>query len=130
MDDESGPAFRFKRRKIAHPRKAQLQDIGISSEPTPQALSPSELTGNPESSNAILSSEVPGEDEEPIINLKDIIRQRKRPQDRVREAARKAAEKNKVDAIVQGDASKPSDQYSGKFVAQTGQVVAKDDEQM
>lgn len=118
MEDEPTAVVRFKRRKIGHPRKTYVPDGNTSSD-APLDSPDSEA---PTSQTPTIQDESSGS------NLKEILRQRKRPQDRMREAARRAAEK-KAETLVQTDMVK-SDVYGGRFVAQTGQVVDKDDEQM
>lgn len=121
-DDSTEPAIRFKRRKIAHPRKAYTEESIASSDVVPELLqAPSPSPAPPQSAAH--------EDEESVTNLKEILRQRKKPQDRLREAARKATEK-RAGPLVYTEAPAAHDTYSGRFVAQTGQVVDKDDAQM
>jgi hypothetical protein len=128
-EDQTAPAIRFKRRKIAHPRKRSTDNIAPSEFVFELSQAPN---STPPASDSILERPphvAVDEHEEPISNLKEILRQRKRPQERLREAARKAAEKKTV-PLVQIDGAAPPDQYSGRFVAQTGQVVDKDDANM
>jgi hypothetical protein len=126
--DDTAPSFRFKRRKIAHPRKLQSLDSDASPTQLPDVPLPTNDLPNLPAPSAV------EEDEEDVPNLTEILRQRKRPQERLKEAARKAAEKKGGPGplVLHSDAGAPqgADQYSGRFVAQTGQVVDKDDEQM
>jgi hypothetical protein len=120
-DEGSAPAIRFKRRKTAHPKRVYGdEDIPTTSE--------TEAPGA-----AMQSSEVPtlptgpGDEDDTIPNLKEIIRNRRRPRDRPKDATRKPevpkAELVPVEAPREG-------LFTGRFVAQTGQVVDKDDKQM
>jgi hypothetical protein len=119
--DETAPAFRFKRRKLAHPRRSVFDD---TAEPAPVSTAATSADAPAALSMPQISAEEPGDG---VPNLKEIIRNRKRPQHRMREVARKAEQR--PDALVPVDAPKP-DLYRGKFVAQTGQVVDQDDKQM
>ena len=67
------------------------------------------------------------DEEESVPNLKEILRNRKRPRDRLKETVRKV-EPSRTDSV-QVEAPRP-DQYTSRFVAQTGQVVDRDDRQM
>lgn len=119
-DNNSEPTFRFKRRKIGHPRRAQLDND------SPGASTPeSPTTSTPVDAGSVRATH---EDDEVAPNLKEILRNRRRPRDRLREAARKV-EITKSQALVQVDAPK-QDVYSNRFVAQTGQVIDQDDKQM
>jgi hypothetical protein len=68
------------------------------------------------------------DEDESAPNLREILRSRKRPRDRIREATRKP-EPAQSQALVVADAPK-QDLYATRFVAQTGQVVDRDDRQM
>lgn len=134
--DTTEPAIHFKRRKIAHPRKTYTDDASAAiatSDAVPQVLqapSPAPAAADAPLQATTLENEVEDDgDEESVPNLKEIFRQRKRPRDRLKEAARKAAEK-RAGPLVLSEAPAANDQYSGRFVAQTGQVVDKDDAQM
>lgn len=120
QEDSSTPSIRFKRRKIAHPKRISFDNDGpmISTSQSPDAATPTDARSPPK--------EAPHE-EESVPNLKEILRNRKRPRDRLREAARKVDPPRT--ALVQVDAPRP-DQYSSRFVAQTGQVVERDEKQM
>lgn len=114
---DSAPVVRFKRRKLAHPR-ARL-DTDATPIPLPDDLS-SKASNSPRIATGDTESEVP--------NLKEILRNRKKPHNRVRDVARKVEQKSDALVIVD-DASKPA-AYSDRFVAQTGQVVGVEDKQM
>jgi hypothetical protein len=120
-DTTTDPAFRFKRRKVAHAKRAPLQH-----EPTTPVLESPQDVSSP--IHATPPLQTPGEDDESTLNLREILRNRKRPRDRVREAARKS-ETNQTRELVIVDAPK-QDSYASRFIAQTGQVVDKDDQQM
>jgi hypothetical protein len=149
--DDATPAFRFKRRKIAHPRKTptNIDDaLEAADSPLPAAsLSPitTDTIDAPVPGVPSISGNKEGE-ESSTPNLRDIIRQRKRPQDRLREAARRAEERKAElakGALVhigaphahvkdghEGEAESAVSRYSNRFVAQTGQVVDQEDEGM
>jgi hypothetical protein len=118
--DEAAPAIRFKRRKTAHPKRVYTEDdapaVSASRSPVAATLS-----------DAPYSATEANDEEESAPNLKEILRNRKRPRDRLKETTRKA-EPPRTD-LVQAEAPRP-DQYTSRFVAQTGQVVDRDDKQM
>jgi hypothetical protein len=118
--DEAAPAIRFKRRKIAHPKRVYAEDdaLTISASHSPVAATLNDAPQSPNEAN---------DDEESVPNLKEILRNRKRPRDRIKETTRKA-EPPRTD-LVQVEAPR-LDQYTSRFVAQTGQVVDRDDKQM
>lgn len=116
-DTTSEPSLRFKRRKIAHPRRAQPH---VPSEPG----SASPNTGTHEDTNQAAHAH---EDDESAPSLKEILRARKRPRDRLREATHRAEARSQ--ALVHASAPQ-QDTYANRFVAQTGQVVDRDDKQM
>lgn len=120
QDDNSAPSIRFKRRKVAHPKRTYLDDDvpTISKPVSPDDSAAQDVT--PSLKEAIY-------DEESVPNLKEILRNRKRPRDRMRDTVRKA-EAPKME-LVQVEGPK-SDRYSSRFIAQTGQVVDRDDKQM
>lgn len=147
---DDAPAFRFKRRKVAHPRKTptNIDDAPESADcPAPAASLSSnsrDTIAAPPGSSSIAGNEE--EEDGSAPNLRDIIRQRKRPQDRLREAARRAEERKAElarGALVhvgaphahgidgqEGEAESAASRYSNRFVAQTGQVVDQEDEGM
>jgi hypothetical protein len=120
QQDEATPAIRFKRRKIAHPKRVYAEDDAptVSASHSPVAATVNDAPPLPKEAE---------EEEESVPNLKEILRNRKRPRDRLKETTRKV-EPPRTE-LVQVDASRP-DQYTNRFVAQTGQVVDRDDKQM
>jgi hypothetical protein len=120
QDDSSAPPVRFKRRKVAHSKRVHVNEdlptasIAHASGAGPRINSPSPL------------QESLFEDDS-IPNLKDIIRNRKRPRDRVKNTMRNVeapqTELAPLDTPQEG-------RYISRFVAQTGQVVDRDDKQM
>lgn len=119
QDEGSVPAIRFKRRKVAHPKRVYAEeDVPVASEcQAPDADARSDNAPPP-----------PIRDEEDAVpNLRDIIRNRKRPRDRLKDVARQAeaprTELAPVEATREG-------LYTSRFIAQTGQFVDKDDKQM
>jgi hypothetical protein len=119
-EENSAPSVRFKRRKTTHPKRVQLEDdapaISISQAPDAATLN-----------DAPLPPRAVNDEDESVPNLKEILRNRKRPRDRLKETARKP-EVSRTE-LAQVDAPLP-DQYTSRFVAQTGQVVERDDKQM
>ena len=120
LEDSPGPVVRFKRRKTIHPKRIQLAEDApvISASQSPDTTAPYDALSPQQGAN---------DEEESVPNLKEILRNRKRPRDRLRETARKP-EVGRTE-LVQVDAPRP-DQYTSRFVAQTGQVVERDDKQM
>jgi hypothetical protein len=121
QDEGSVPAVRFKRRKVAHPKRVYID------EDVPTA-SGSQVPGAAMESSAMLTSPTGSRDEDDTVpNLREIIRNRRRPRDRPKEVVRKAeAPRNDfvpIEAPREG-------LFTGRFVAQTGQVVDRDDKQM
>jgi hypothetical protein len=121
QDDGSAPAIRFKRRKTAHSKRVYAdEDVPATSE--------SQLPGAATQSRAVLTPPTAsGDEDDTVPNLREIIRNRKRPRDRPKEVARQVeAPKPDVDPM-----EVPREGlFTGRFVAQTGQVVDKDDKQM
>jgi len=111
------PQVRFKRRKVAHTKRAHVDD-------TPANLQSADAAPTPET--RALSEN--GHDADGIPNLREILRNRRRPRDRVREAMRKVEDPVNTEPAP-GDAPRP-DVYASRFVAQTGQVVDRDDTQI
>lgn len=120
-EDSSPPAIRFKRRKIAHPKRAYAEDDAptVSASQSPDAATRNEVHSPPPEGN---------DADESVPNLKEILRNRRRPRDRIKETARKT-EAAPSSELVQDDGPRP-DQYTSRFVAQTGQVVDRHDKQM
>ncbi|KAJ4303482.1 hypothetical protein N0V90_002377 [Kalmusia sp. IMI 367209] len=120
-DDTPGPTIKFKRRKIAHPKRTHLdtKDNLVVAAPQSTGLTPAHSD----------TAQSPTEDGT-SLSLKEILRNRKRPRDRLREAAQRA-ELTKAQALVHREQDAPKQGlYASRFVAQTGQVVDKDDEQI
>ena len=120
QQDEAAPAIRFKRRKIAHLKRVYAEDDApTGSAPcSPVAATLDDAPQPPKDAN---------NEEDSVPNLKEILRNRKRPRDRLKETTRKA-EPPRTE-LVQVEAPRPG-QYTSRFVAQTGQVVDRDDRQM
>lgn len=119
-EDDLKPPVRFKRRKVAHTKRAHID---------------SDVPANPRSADAAAAanetpalSENDHDTEDCTPNLKEIIRNRRRPGDRIREAARKV-ETPTTNELGPVDAPRPP-LYASRFVAQTGEVVDRDDTQM
>ena len=119
-DSNTEPTLRFKRRKVAHVKRAPIVDVATTS---PQRPSDGATTADVDLPRGALV-----EEDESAPNLREILRSRKRPRDRIREAARKP-ESTQTQAIVAVETPK-QDLYGSRFVAQTGQVVDRDDKQM
>jgi hypothetical protein len=120
QDEGSVPAVRFKRRKVAHAKRVQ-------GDQEMTAVSDSHAPSVESRIDAPSPFEEPLDEADSVPNLKDIIRNRKRPRDRLKDTARKAeaprSELVSIDAPQDGH-------YTSRFVAQTGQVVDRDDKQM
>lgn len=111
------PTARFKKRKLVHPRRIHNEgDV-----PTVVAAQTSD-TETP------INSVYPPEEDNSVSNLKEALRARKRPRDRLKDVARRA-EAPKVEAALVEEAPQQG-HYSSRFVAQTGQVVDREDNQM
>jgi hypothetical protein len=119
QDETAVPAIRFKRRKVAHSKRVHInKDLSPISDTQPAGM------------DSRIDAPSPPEqltDDDSIPNLRDIIRNRKRPRDRFRDTARNVeaprTELVMVDTPQEGH-------YTTRFVAQTGQVVDRDDKQM
>lgn len=122
QDDTPAPAIRFKRRKFTHPKRVYADEgAPVDSE-----------TGNTDAKTSVDAPTRPLESKgeyEAVPNLKEIMRNRKRPRDRLKDVARKA-EAPRIEVAVPMEALPPQTHYSSRFVAQTGQVVDRDDKQM
>ncbi|KAF2853794.1 hypothetical protein T440DRAFT_289418 [Plenodomus tracheiphilus IPT5] len=120
MDDSSTPKVHFKRRKTTHPKRpyGESGTATVAKSQSPDVATTSDTHAR----------SAAADDEEPVPNLKDIIRNRKRPRDRVKDVAR-TIEAPPTAELGQVDAPRPG-QYTSRFVAQTGQVVDRDDTQM
>ncbi|KAF2269123.1 hypothetical protein CC78DRAFT_303805 [Lojkania enalia] len=124
------PVFRSKRRKTEH-KRTRLDDHDGNATNT-SARSPVAATeiNAPSTLPVFPALDSPATDaDESVPNLKEIIRMRKRPQQRMKNVGNKVAATSSQDAVVLS-AAPHSDQYAGRFVAQTGQIVDKDDTQM
>lgn len=119
--DTTEPSVRFKRRKTTHTKRTNADDDG--------ALGPQPRSINATEDTALTPQLAPADQdrEDTVPNLKDIIRNRRRPRDRFKETTRKIEPTSTE--IAQVDAPRPG-QYTDRFVAQTGQVVDQDDTQM
>ena len=118
----------FKRRKLTHPKRARVDEDNSSSTTVvqmPDSAAVDIEVSVPAAPAAVSPSNEPGD---AVPTLKEILRQRKRPNQRFRDAARKP-EGARAAAPVHVEAPK-ADLYAGRFVAQTGQVVDRDDKQM
>lgn len=130
------PAVHFKRRKIAHPRRRYNGEDTVVSTGTLGSVG--DGANDAPASAAAERQPVPAkEEEESVPNLKEILRKRKRPLDRLKETARRAEERkaalaasNALAVADTNDTSAQTDQYRGRFVAQTGQFVDRDDREM
>jgi hypothetical protein len=120
---ETVPAVRFKRRKITHPKRV---------------YAPEEYTTAPDPQTPSIEAPIAGvasspqdarEEEEAVPNLKEVLRARKRPRDRQKDVARKA-EVPKMELVQVEPPQEGHGHYSSRFIAQTGQVVDRDDNQM
>lgn len=121
MQEEAAvPAIRFKRRKTTHIKRVKAdEDAAVRpNSSTPDVASPTDAPAPPTAAH----------EDDPAPSLKEILRNRKRPRDRVKEAARKP-ELAKTE-LVPFDAPQQQNAYTSRFVAQTGQVVDRDDKQM
>lgn len=116
-DDNTAPSFRFKRRKTTHAKRVRTEDD------TTPALN----TQPPNAATPLIAPEAAQDEEESVPNLREIIRNRKRPRDRLKDVTRK--NETTQTELVQAEAPRP-DQYTSRFVAQTGQVVDSSDKQM
>lgn len=111
------PEVRFKRRKITHSKRAPTENDPVAAQ-SHDVVSPQD---------APMSVSRDENDDESVPNLREIIRNRKKPRDRFKEPARKP-ELSSTE-LVHVDAPR-QDQYTSRFVAQTGQIVDRDDKQI
>jgi|TARA_R110002003_G_scaffold433_8_gene19752 hypothetical protein len=118
-EDDPVSTVRFKRRKVTHPKRVCVEEHAPAAT-TIQASDASVPVDTRSPFNGL-----PAED--PVPNLKEILRNRRRPRDRTKEVVRKAEEA--TSGLVTVDAPREG-HYTGRFVAQTGQVVDRDDKQM
>lgn len=115
------PAVKFKRRKITQSKRSRFGVESHDAVAAPQSPSTPTVA---EDEALTLSG-----DDDTSSTLKEILRTRKRPRDRLREAAARA-EVTKAQALVRREQDAPKQGYTGRFVPQTGQVVDKEDQQM
>lgn len=112
--------MRFKRRKITHAKRVHAEEKPTTSEPqTPDIEAPSADIASP--------LQDAHEEYESVPNLKEVLRARKRPRDRPKDVVRRTEAPNTE--LVQVEPPQEG-HYSSRFVAQTGQVVDRDDNQM
>lgn len=116
-DDNAVPSVRFKRRKTTHTKRPRVED---DTTPVPP-------TQSPDAATPIDAPEAAQKEEESAPNLKEILRNRKRPRDRLKHVSRKPEVAH--NELVQAEAPR-ADKYSSRFIAQTGQVVDSGDAQM
>jgi hypothetical protein len=119
LQDEGAAPIRFKRRKVAHSKRIHTNKD-----------QPTISDNHPRVADSSIDAPSPPEqltDEDSVPNLRDIIRNRKRPRDRLRDTARNV-EAPRTELVV---VDTPQEgHYTTRFVAQTGQVVDRDDKQM
>lgn len=120
QDESAVPEVRFKRRKIAHKKRAPTQDEAVTA-----LVSKSPEAESIDNAPTLLNHDE--DDAESVANLQKIIRNRRRPRDRFKESARKPEPRSTE--IVPVEVPR-ADQYTSRFVAQTGQIVDRDDKQM
>lgn len=119
VEDDSAPInFRFKRRKTTHTKRTPVNSDSAAP-PDVQSLDVAATLNVPEALE---------DEEESVPNLKEIIRNRKRPRNRLKDAAPKAEAAPQTE-LVQTEAPR-QDQYPSRFVSQTGHVVDSSDKQM
>ena len=116
QDESAAPSFRFKRRKITHTKRARIEE-DTTTDSSSRPLDAPTARDAPEAVR---------DEEESVPNLKEILRNRKRPRDRIKDVPRKPEPEPD---LVQAEAPR-SDQYAGRFAAQTGQVLDASDEHM
>lgn len=117
-DDSTATSVHFKRRKTTHTKRARADDGSNPAKPSNET---------PDATLALDAPEPAQDDDEAVPNLKEILRNRKRPRDRLKDTARKP-EPGQTE-LVQVDAPR-QDRYTSRFVAQTGQVVDSSDAHM
>ncbi|KAK7179493.1 hypothetical protein DPSP01_002602 [Paraphaeosphaeria sporulosa] len=115
------PAIKFKRRKTTHTKRARVETDDVTTLAVPRS---------PDAVPTVTVSPALEEDGTSLA-LKEILRNRKRPRDRLREAAARA-ELTKTQTVVlrEQDADAPRHGYTSRFVPQTGQVIDTDDQQI
>ena len=120
QNTDAAPAVRFKRRKIAHSKRVHAEEDvpTVSDSRTPHVEAPADVASPPKDAR---------EEHDSVPNLKEIIRARKRTRDRLKDVARKTEVPNSE--LVRLEAPRDG-HYTNRFVAQTGQVVDREDKQM
>lgn len=113
-DNVAEPAFKFKkRRKTTQTKRTRLEFEDDVADGLPVA-----------------KDIATAEDDDTSLRLREAIRSRKTPRDRAREAAA-LAELKKAQALVQRQQEEaPKQDYFGRFVPQTGQVLDRDEKKM
>lgn len=121
QDNDSSQVVRFKKRKLTHPRVRADNDHILSPTTVPAS--------NASTVEPVQAPTVPASDgNEDGIDFQAILKARKRLQGRRKEAARNADLKRST-AVVPVEAPN-TDQYGGRFVNQTGQVLDKEDKEL
>lgn len=126
MEGEISEArVRFKRRKTNNAKRIrhEAEPAFASESQSPDAVTPADADA------AALPGTPKDDDDETASSLREALRLRKRPRDRLREAARRAEEATRAELQVQTDAPK-QDVYRSRFVAQTGQNLGLEDKQL
>ena len=122
MDDTAiDPAVKFKRRKTTHAKRVRYEVDSHDAVAAPQSPRTIAVAGD---EAQVLS------DDDTSLTLKEILRNRKRPRDRLREAAARAEVTKAQQALVRREQDAPKQGYEQRFVPQTGQVVDKEEQQM
>jgi len=119
------PAVRFKRRRITHPRRTRFdteeaENTAVSALQSPDAAP----SGCPNMAH------IPREEDGSSLALKELLRNRKKPRDRLREVGQRAHKTKTLALVQQDEVEAKHSPYANRFVAQTGQVVNEDDKQM
>jgi hypothetical protein len=122
QDEDPAPSIRFKRRKVTHQKRNQL------SEPSSPDREPaSTITGLEQDVELAQQRQSQDDADESVPNLKVIMRNRARPRHRLQQPVQQTEMRSNELVPVEAAAH---DQYSSRFVAQTGQIVDRDDRQM
>ncbi|KAH8727853.1 hypothetical protein GQ44DRAFT_610534 [Phaeosphaeriaceae sp. PMI808] len=121
QDGGSVPAIRFKRRKLTQSKRIYTdKDIATNTNSVDLDVEPRVNIASP-------PKQFPDEEDDSGANLKGIIRNRKRPRDRLKETTRKGETPKTEVALLD---TPREGCHTTRFVAQTGQVVDRDDKQM
>lgn len=119
-DEQSAAPVHFKRRKPTLSKRAYIQ------EETPTTSGTSAVSTTTRIDVRAPPADCRDEDDA-VPNLREILRNRKRPRDRFKDVERKAeAPKDELPSV----AAPRDGHYTSRFVAQTGQVVDRDDKHM